>query len=279
MASIVRVAAHNVAASLVAILFAAAVSAQDKMVTVPGTVEAAHSWDVAFAINGQITEINFSEGQRIKKGDTLVRLDEREARLRLALAQTNLKLAEARYAEEQSDLERQNMLVERNTISRATLSDTKLTALLNSLEVERARLNVDVEAAKLSLHHLTAPSDGMISAPKVREGSNYDVAESGSIATIHQINPINVRGRIPLERVLSRIRAKEFSVDTVGDNLAFELRFRDGSTYPHKGRAVAIGFEINAETGEGSALVEFPNPSGILRPGAPVTVQVTQVNP
>ena len=232
-----------------------------------------------FAINGQISKINLSERQRVTKDEVLVELDEHQASLRLSLAQTNLKLAQAQLVEAESNLQRQLKLKERKVISDGKLRVAQLANLVASLETDRAQLKADFESAKLSLHRLTSPSDGIISGSKMNVGGIYNIEVSGSLATIYQLDPINVRARIPFERAMSRIRKAEFSVEAAKEKLEFALRFKDGSTYTHRGKTVALGFEINAETGEGSALVEFPNPLGILRPDAPVTIQVTQTDP
>ena len=62
---------------------------------------------------------------------------------------------------------------------------------------------------------------------------------------------------------------------TLEDALAlrFNVMLPDGTAYDEEGKLVAVGFELDPETGEGSVLVEFPNAKGILRPGLPVVLQ------
>lgn len=247
-------------------------SAENPIGAVPGTVEPARQWDVAFPIDGHIITINFTEGQLVTAGDGLVDLDAREATVRLAIAKTNLQLAEARHEESRADLERQEKLRAREAVSLSKLSDTKLAERVAALHVERAGLDVQAASARLSQHRLAAPADGVISAPRLHEGSNFNVVDGLSIATIYQLDPINIRARIPVEKVLGRIRDGVFSLEAARD-LDIELRFSDGAVYQHTGKVVALGFEIDPETGEGSALMEFPNPSHLLRPGTRVEVE------
>ncbi|SLN70101.1 Solvent efflux pump periplasmic linker SrpA precursor [Roseovarius albus] len=250
--------------------------AQSPIGAMPGVVEPARQWDVAFPINGHIKAIHFNEGMLIFAGDLLVELNDREASAKLEMAKINLHLAEAQYEESLSDLERYETLLERDAVPISTVNDTKLTARVAALQVESNLLNVRAAEVRLSLHQLTAPSDGVISAPQMYEGSNFIVSESHSIARISQLDPINIRARIPVAKVLARIRDGVFSMDEARE-LDFELRFTGGDAYEHTGTLTALGFEINAETGEGSVLISFPNPSRMLRPGTQVTVEA--INP
>lgn len=262
---------------LAAVLIAGAAVAQTESRTIPGVIVSAYSFDVAYIIDGQINKIHFSEGQMVSEGDLLVELDDRRARLRLELARNKLALAKARHEESQADLERQLQLLDRNTVSKAQLSDTKLAALTAGLDVDRTELEVEMEEARLADHKFVSPMSGVISAPRVNEGSNYIAVETGSIATISQLDPVHVRATIPVTTVLQRLREGEFTKERAR-SLEFELSLTDGGPYPHLGRVAAIGFEVLAETGEGSVLLRFPNPNGVLRPGMPVSVKVVAGN-
>ena len=55
-------------------------------------------------------------------------------------------------------------------------------------------------------------------------------------------------------------------------DMKFRLILPGGAEYSQVGSIVAIGTELDAKTGRGSALLEFANPSNLLRPGIPVEV-------
>lgn len=238
----------------------------------PGVLEASRSWDVSSPIDGYIIAINFSEGDVVSKGDLLVEFDSQIAEFQLSLAKINASLAEATFADRQADLERQKTLRDHENVSVATFLDTKLAAHVAALEVERAKIEMEIAAIYLEAHLITSPADGLISGPLVNEASIYNAEGSGPIATVVQLDPINVRVAVPLGEVLSRLKRGEFNIEAVRE-LEFELFLEDDTEYFHKGKIVAVGFEVDPNSGEGSVLLEFPNPEGVLRPGLPVKVK------
>ncbi|MEQ9695197.1 efflux RND transporter periplasmic adaptor subunit [Shimia sp. SDUM112013] len=240
-----------------------------------GTVVAAHAWEVSSPINGRIEEILFSEGQSVAEGDLLVRLDDRQARVTLALAESRLKLAEAVLVERDEDLARHEELIEREAVSVAAYGDAAFEREIAQLEKEAADLEVQIAKGVLDLHRITAKADGLISAPRLHEGSNFSVELSGPIAQVVQLNPVHVRVGISLEKVLTRLKEGNYTLDEAR-SLVYEIVLPDGSAFAERGSAEAVGYDLDPETGEGSILISFPNPEGLLRPGMPVSLRAIQ---
>ena len=103
------------------------------------------------------------------------------------------------------------------------------------------------------------PADGLISAPQVYEGSNFIAEVSGPIATILQLDPIHVRVSLSVERAVRRLLAGKFDLEAV-KNAKFSLTLPGGQEYSQLGSIVAIGTELDPETGQGTVLLEFSNP-------------------
>ncbi|WP_158503186.1 efflux RND transporter periplasmic adaptor subunit [Shimia thalassica] len=248
-------------------------AAQNETRVAKGVVTAARTWEVSSAIDGRISAIHFSEGMYVQEGTLLVEIDDTQSQLELALARAELKRAEAVLAQSLEDLQRHEELIKRNAVSEAVYSDVKFAHEMAVLGLEAEKLELGIAEKRQSFHSIHAGLSGMISAPKVHSGTNFSVALSGAIASIVQLDPIHVRMKVALDTALARLQAGNYSLEDVR-NLKFELSLPDGATFEHLGKPVAVGYELNPETGEGSVLIEFANPSGVLRPGLPVSLKI-----
>jgi len=241
----------------------------------PGIVVAAESWDVAAPVDGKISDIAFSEGMIITEGDLLMSLESRFKKIEVEIAEASVKRAQSELEQKSEVLERQSELIEREAVSVAAFSEAKHAVELAEADLRLAKLQLQMTEEALAAHYVHAAISGVISAPRLNKGSYFDVAESGSVATVHQLDPINVRIKLQPDAVLMRLQKGEFTLEEV-ENFEFALSLKNGAAYPLRGRVVAVGFELDPETGEGSALVSFPNPKGVLRPGLPVVLSLTE---
>jgi len=256
---------------LVGIFWAGPALAQENQVSSEGVVIAAQSWEVTALVDARIKTLNFVEGQLVSKGDLLVELDSVLKAIEVELAENALQRTVTILKQREEDFSLQEKLKERNVASLATYSDAKFAVELAKTGLRAAELKLEVARVILGAHQLHAPATGLISAPRLVVGSNYDVDESGPIATIVQLDPINVRVGILLERMLTRLQEGTFTIE-IAKSLKFGLELSNGTQYPLQGRVASMGFELDPDTGMGSLLVEFPNPKGVLRPGLPVVL-------
>lgn len=254
-------------------LCAAGLSAQEFNHNYNGFVEPSRVWDVSPPVSGHIQAIRFTEGQLVSEGDVLVELNPRLAQLKMELAQAGLARAQAALKDSLADLERHKKLRERDAVALSVFADVELATEFARIDLLSAELEVELAETVLGLHVLTAPSNGMVSAPMINEGSNYNAELSGPIATVSLLDPIRVRMNLSLERALRRLEVGKFDLEAVRA-ARMTLTLPGGHVYKHKGRIIAITPDFDTETGQASAVLEFPNPSNLLRPGIPVAVSI-----
>jgi multidrug efflux pump subunit AcrA (membrane-fusion protein) len=110
-----------------------------------------------------------------------------------------------------------------------------------------------------------------VSAPLYRDNANVDPARDTEIATLVQLDPINVRAEAKYQR--AQIRVKDGQTDSeVLERLTLTLELPDGTMYPHRGRLLTVPYKFDSETGIGTVIAQFPNPNLLLRPGLKVKV-------
>ena len=140
-------------------------------------------------ISGRITQLNFRDGERVRKGQLLVQLDDQLPQAQVKQSQAELSIAQANHKRNQE-------LLAQNFISQRTVDESAA-----SLEVAQAKLALSVAtAARLKI---TAPFDGITGIRSVSVG---DYLKDGSdIVNLEDIDAVFVDYRLP-ERFQTRLK-------------------------------------------------------------------------
>jgi len=239
-----------------------------------GSVAAAREAEVAPRLDGLLSKINFSAGQVVKKGDLLFEFASRSNELSLALAQAVLKQAEAQLGLVEVKLKNKQTLRTKNVGSEMELLETQAQRDIAAAKVEEARANAAIAEIALQQVKLYSPITGIISRPFIKEGAyvTKEARDQSRLATIVQLDPINVTGQAPASMYFQRGGGLK-TLEQTAEQREFELVLPTGDKYPHKGRLVAGAYEFNPATQTTEITVEFPNPDHLLRPGLNVTLQ------
>ncbi|TWA74342.1 membrane fusion protein (multidrug efflux system) [Azospirillum brasilense] len=219
-----------------------------RQVTAVGSLLSSESVVIRPEVAGKVSEIAFLEGQAVKKGTVLIRLDDSIARATLAQAQASIAFSRAELARA-DELYRQRTGPARNREQ-----------ALAKLQSDEAA--VQLAKAQLEKLTLTAPFDGVLGLRKVSVG---DVVAAGKdIVNLEAIEVLKLDFRVP-ELYLPTVRTGQtlkVAVDSFGG------RTFDGTVYAIdplvdvNGRAVVIRARV-------------PNKDGALRPGLFARVALT----
>lgn len=163
-----------------------------------GTVEATDAL-LAFQVPGLIDAVSVREGDKVKRGEELARLDRRETRARLAQARAQLKVTEARLSEAQRDLDRSATLLAGGAIGQEAFDKAQLVYNVATSDRAQARAAVQVIEAVLANMVIRSSFDGVVA---VRHHEPGETVPAGSpVLTV--LNPDDrwVRIYIPESRI------------------------------------------------------------------------------
>jgi membrane fusion protein, multidrug efflux system len=169
-----------------------------------GTVTAFNTVAVKGRVGGNITRINFSEGQEVKAGDTLIEIDARPYQAVLEQANANLARDQANLANAQTDLARYSQLLKSESAPEQQYATQKATVAADEATIKSDQAAID--AAKLNVEYATirSPIDGIVGIRQIDLG-NLVQANSQTLVVITQIKPIYVIFPLP-EANIPRIR-------------------------------------------------------------------------
>ncbi len=251
-------------------ILAAAAARTDVPVTIAavGTARPAASVALRSQVDGQIVALQFREGQDVRKGDVLARIDPTlyQAQLDQALArkaQNDALLENARR-----DLDRYTRLAESNAATKQQ-ADTQRSAVAQfAAQVKADQAAIDSARATLAYTQVRAPFDGRTGIRNVDEGTLVRASDATGIVTISQITPIAVVFNVPqqqLPRIVAAMAAGPVQVEAM-DN--------DDKAALDRGVLDVIDNQVDASTGTVRLKASFPNTALALWPGAFVNVRL-----
>jgi membrane fusion protein (multidrug efflux system) len=261
---------------LATVLIALAPPAAGTSFEFEGIVEPANRAVLSSHSNGKVTEVLFSGGERVERDQPLIKLDDSDAKLKLAAAEAELAEAGARLAEADRQVQRQETLSARGAGARANLSRarTKLAAaaaLVALRQAGLARAALDLERTVIR-----SPIDGYVSRPAVAVGAFLEAEAGPPLASIVALDPVIVAYRAPYADRLAALRtSRAGTVAELLSRIRVKLRLSETETLPTESTPFAASPVIDPTDGTVTVWAKFLNPDAILRPGMKVRVLST----
>ncbi len=157
-----------------------------------GSVQASFTVGIRPQVDGKLEVVLFTEGQQVKKGDVLARIDPRLYVAALDLAKAKRMQDEAQLDSAQKDLSRSRTLVDKSFQTQQVVDQqqSKVDQLIASINADDAA----IETAQTQLDYtlITAPSDGRMGVRSIDPGNIMRASDSAAIATLTLTRPAAV---------------------------------------------------------------------------------------
>jgi multidrug efflux system membrane fusion protein len=178
-------------------------SAMPTVLDVVGTSQAIASIPVKTRIDSQIEWVGVAEGDRVKAGQPIFRLDSRAIQAQIAQARAVLLRDRAQLSLLASDVERTEQLVATRTKSPRDLESAKSLAAAQEATIAADRASLDNLLVQATYYEITSPIDGRVGSLPLKPGSSIRAADSTLLATINQLDPIYVAFAVPQSSVVA----------------------------------------------------------------------------
>ncbi|KVG60438.1 MexX/AxyX family multidrug efflux RND transporter periplasmic adaptor subunit [Burkholderia territorii] len=243
-------------------------------VELPGRLDAYRQAEVRARVAGIVTARTYEEGQEVKQGAVLFRIDPAPLKAARDAAQGALAKAQAAALAASDKRRRYDDLVRDRAVSErdhteAVADDAQAKAAVASAKAELARAQLQLDYATV-----TAPISGRARRALVTEGALVGQDQATPLTTVEQLDPIYVNFSQPAADVDALRRAVKSGRATgiAQHDVAVTLLRADGTAYPLKGKLLFSDLAVDPTTDTVAMRALFPNPERELLPGAYVRI-------
>ncbi len=229
--------------------------------------------DLVARVSGELLEIGFSDGDMVKAGQQLYRLDDIRYGAAVKGAQAAIAKCKASLQYTESNFKRIDGLYRKNVTTLDAMEAARMSyhadqASLLSAEAALTTANDDLKNTKI-----VAPISGKIGLTNYTKG-NYLTPASGTLATIVQMDPIRLSFSISTRDFLLNYGSEK----AFKENALVKIKLANGQVYPAVGTYEFRNNQANRSTDTIQFYISFPNPDLVLLPNNSVTVMLQKKN-
>jgi multidrug efflux system membrane fusion protein len=233
----------------------------------PGTVQAWNTVAVRSQIDGKLTAVNFIEGQDVRAGDALAQID--TSALQATLDQAIAKKAEdeAQLAAAEKDLERDQVLVQRQAIPQQTLDQQQAKVGQLKATVDADQATIASARVQLGYATITAPTDGRVGLRQLDPGNIIHVNDTNPLTVLTLIRPSAINFTLPQKNLFD---VREAILRGPVTAMVFD---QDDKQQLSQGQLLFVDNQIDQSTGTFRLKAQFANEDERLWPGEFVRVR------
>lgn len=221
----------------------------------PVTIEGVVNSDVRAKTTGYIEKVFVDEGQKVRKGQALFKLETQTLNQDADAAKALVNVA-------QVEVDKLVPLVEKNIISSVQLETAKA-------NLKQAKANYSSVAANIGYATIKSPIDGYVGAINFREGALISPSDASPLTTVSQIDQVYAFFSFNEAQYIDHLQRSEGQnkAERIKNSPDLTLILANGKEYSKKGRIQTSTGQINQSTGTIQIRAAFDNPNEILTNG------------
>ena len=242
-----------------------------------GRIEAVESVELRPRVSGYIEQVNYREGQDVRKGDVLFTIDARSYRAELARAQAELSRARTRAELGRSEAERARKLSEQQVISTESWEQRRSAAEQAQADVAAAQAAVDAARLAVEWTQVRSPIDGRAGRALVTAGNLVGAGEAASVlTTVVSLDKVHVHfdaDEHSFLRYSEMARTGQRPSERDG-RVPVQVALADEAGFPHTGTVDFLDNQVDSGTGTIRARAVLDNADRRFTPGLYARVRV-----
>ena len=232
-----------------------------------GTVQAFYTVKVTAQVNGELTNVDFHEGQQVKRGQLLAQIDPRPFQAALDGARAALAKDDAQLGDARKDLARYNFLEPKKLASQQQVDNQKAQVGELEAQIEADHAAIENATTQLSYTRITAPFDGRTGIRAVDPGNIVHSSDTNGIVVLTQLQPISTIFTLPEDTLQS-------VADAMARGPVQVVALAQDGTQLDRGTIMLIDNQIDPTTGTIRLKATFANPQLKLWPGQFVNLRL-----
>ena len=242
----------------------------------PGRTAPFETSEVRPQVSGLVTARLFTEGDMVRAGQPLYRIDPAPYQARVASARAALTRSRAAIASTAALARRYGELVKINAIARQEYENAQTASAQAGADV--AAQQAALRTAQIDLDHTTirAPITGRIGRSVFTTGALVTAQQADALATIQRLDPIYVDIQQPSADLLKLREQMIAGQVRRGGDVRVRLKLESGSTYPQEGTLRFADVTVDPATGSQTIRALVPNRAGLLLPGMFVRAELPE---
>ena len=248
---------------------------------IPASLHGVSEVEVYPQVSGIIRELNFKDGVKVTKGQTLLVIDQTEHKLNVQNAQANLAAAKAQMETTKLQYETNKKLAEKKIVSDYVISTSMNAYHVAQAAVQQAQAQLSMAQTGLGYCTVRSPITGIVKENGYKIGELADMSEL--LCTVSDNSEIQAWFSYTESQLLDIIDRydlkpsseglKDIEGKTASAKLPrLQLQLKNGQIYEHEGIITEIGGIIDSKTGTVIGKATFPNPDDELRSGLSATL-------
>lgn len=228
-------------------------------------------------VNGLITARLFQEGDEVRAGQPLYRIDPQPYQAQVASARAALSRAKAAIASNDALARRYGELVKINAIARQDYENAITTAQQARADVAAQEAALRTATIDLGRTTVKAPISGRIGRSAVTTGGLVTASQTTALSTIQRLDPIYIDiTQSSVDQLRLRKQLLEGNLSRGANAARIRLKLEDGTLYPVEGIVKFADVTVDPATGSQTIRAQFSNPNRLLLPGMYVTAQFVE---
>jgi RND family efflux transporter MFP subunit len=236
-----------------------------QVITITGSIAALPNQDVRVSslVPGRIAQMNVAEGDQVRAGQVLAKIDDRPYRDQLQQAEAAVAQAKASLENAKLSRVRNETLFTRGIAARKDLEDARTQENVAAAGLRQAEAALEISSRNLARTQLLSPLNGMVVKRFVSVGEQVDGTAAQPVVEVANLKEVELLGNMPAN-YLGRLR--------VGESISLASDAAPGKTFT--GRVVAVSPAVDPATNVGLVRIRIPNQERLLRLGTFLSAQV-----